>query len=92
MTDDVELQMFSKCSAAVRKAIDPLMLEHDGRLVLACVLAEAAYIGAMLRSAKVRDTATLTQLFVDALIVAQTLETKPKVFYTSDGQPLGTEQ
>lgn len=80
------------CGDAVVKAIDPLLTTYDGRIVFATVLAEASYIGAMLRASGAYQPATIARLFSEAMNVALTMDIKPKVLYTDGTDQLGRKQ
>jgi len=80
------------CSDAVRKAVDPLLLTHDGRLLFACLAAETAHLGALLRASGIYRPDTVARTFSEAMVTALTLETKAKVMYTEGDEQLGTKQ
>jgi len=81
------------CSDAVTKALAPLLMEYDSRLLFACLGAEFAYIGALLRESGVYKTETITRVVAEALVTAVTLNVKaPKVLYSDGGEKLGTKQ
>jgi len=81
------------CSDAVTKAITPLLMEYDSRLLFACLGAEVAYIGALLRESGVYKPETVTRVISEMLVTAITLNVKaPKVLYSDGGEKLGTKQ
>lgn|GEM_PF-2117388 len=83
---NIEQDALLACSDAVGAALGPLALVHDSRLLFACIVAEGAYIGGLLRTGKIYTPETIARVFAEAMVTALTRETKtPKIFY-SDGE------
>jgi hypothetical protein len=81
------------CSDAITAAITPLLTEHDSRILFACLAAELAYVGALLRAAGVYQPTVVGRVLAEAMVTALTLDTKaPKILYTDGGEPVGTKQ
>ena len=93
MKTDAEAEdAFLACSNEVRDIVKAVMLKHDGRLLFACITAEAAYIGAMLRETKIYAVPTLVRLWSEGLITVLDHEVKTKVIHVDENGPLGTKQ
>ena len=80
-TNEANPQMIA-CSDDVIKALAPLLHKHDVRLMFACLMAESAHTGAMIKCANIYTTETIARLFNEAMLVALTLDVKPKIMYT----------
>lgn len=79
-------------SNAVRDAVTPLSMQHDGRLLFACLVAEAAHLGAQLCCAGVYSPSTVAGMMAEGLVTAVTLKAKAKVMYHADGVDVGSKQ
>ena len=79
------------CITEVRKAVEPLYLRFDARLLLAVMLGEVSFFAALVRSSKAYDAQYITELYVEALTQALTITPKAQVIY-SDGTHEGTKQ
>jgi hypothetical protein len=92
-TTDESVAIMNACSDAITKAVTPLLMEYDTRMLFACLAAEVAYIGATLRTAGVYQPGTVARVFAEAMATALTLDTKmPKLMYTDGSQTMGSKQ
>jgi hypothetical protein len=80
------------CSEAVTSALTPLLTQHDSRLLFACLSAEVAYIGALLRTANIYKSETIVRVLCETMVTALHLDVTPKVLYTDGDDTVGTKQ
>jgi hypothetical protein len=80
------------CSDDVTRALSPLLTQHDSRLLFACLSAEVAYIGALLRTANIYKSEVVVRVLCETMVTALTLDVAPKVLYTDSEDTMGTKQ